>query len=275
MRQEEIIMESTAGIFATRARAEQAVERVRALGIAGDRIVYLTPHDAADIEADLPTTDAEPTGIGQALGGTVGGAMGAAGGASLGAAAASLMVPGVGPVLAAGILGAAVLGIGGAVTGAALGGVAEEGLEDGLPHDELFVYEDALRKGKSVVIVFVEEGESADRVRQIIAQAGAETIDAAREDWWLGLRDGEEEYYRTQGRDLGRDEVNYRRGFEAALNSKFRGRKFEDAAPDLGTHYSETGTADDFRHGYERGYAYCERYIARAEGAKRATKASG
>ncbi len=49
-------------------------------------------------------------GMGKAMGGAVGGALGAAGGATLGAAATSLLVPGVGPVTAGGIIGAALLG---------------------------------------------------------------------------------------------------------------------------------------------------------------------
>ncbi|MGH9882702.1 MAG: hypothetical protein ACRD6N_14800, partial [Pyrinomonadaceae bacterium] len=107
-------MESVAGIFTSRVKAEQAVSRIKSLGILDERIVLLMPHTAPEeAEAAVSTTDAEAPGIGKALGGTVGGAIGAASGATLGAAAASLMVPGVGPVLAAGILGAAVLGLGG------------------------------------------------------------------------------------------------------------------------------------------------------------------
>ena len=259
-------MESVAGILASREKAEQAVNEIKVL-VPEKRVVLLMPHTSADeAESAVKTTDAEATGIGKALGGTVGGALGAASGATLGAAAASLLVPGVGPVMALGILGAAVLGLGGAATGAALGDVAEEGLEEGLPRDELFIYEDALRKGRSVVIAFPADDDIADQVRQVFARLGAESIDAAREDWWLGLRDAEEEYCQAQGRDFHNDEVSYRRGFEAALNVKFRGKRYAEVAADLDEFFSEAGADQAFRHGYQRGLEYqkrCEGEIAR------------
>src|SRR6185295_9429410 len=116
----------------------------------------------------------------------VGGALGAAGGATLGLAAASLLLPGVGPILVAGALGAALLGAGGALAGIQAGGAIEDALGNGLPHDELFLYEDALRQGRSVLIVSINDDEQAEKVREAFAQAGAESVDAARENWWLG-----------------------------------------------------------------------------------------
>ena len=62
------------------------------------------------------------------------------------------LVPGLGPITALGLLGAAILGAAGATIGAAAGGKAEKSTYEGLPEDEIFVYEDALRKGRSVVI---------------------------------------------------------------------------------------------------------------------------
>src|SRR5258705_4300099 len=111
---------------------------------------------AERVEGAVPIDDTEQPGMGAAMGGTVGGAMGVAGGASLGAAAASLLVPGVGPVIAGGILGAALLGVGGTAAGIAAGGALEKELVSGLPHDELYLYEHALREGNSVVIAFIE-----------------------------------------------------------------------------------------------------------------------
>jgi hypothetical protein len=266
-------MESVAGIFVSRDKAEHAVERIRSLGIPEERIVLLTPHTPPGaVESEVRTTDAESPGIGEALGATVGGAIGAAGGATLGAAAATLMVPGVGPVLAAGILGAAVLGLGGAVTGATLGEALEEGMEEGLPHDELYLYEEALRKGRSVIIAFVEDDDQADKIRNIFGQEGAESVDAAREDWWLGLRDAEEQYYQAQGRDFVGNEVSYRRGFEAALNTRFRGKKYSEVSKELEEFCHESGTDEAFRHGYERGLAHL---TSLREKTRKATTATG
>src|ERR1043165_1033747 len=104
-------MSTVAGIFKSRADAERAVANLRSAGISDERINLLTPGEsAAEVEEAVPTTETEQPGMGGALGGTVGGALGAAGGMTIGAATASLLVPGVGPVIAAGVLGAALLG---------------------------------------------------------------------------------------------------------------------------------------------------------------------
>jgi hypothetical protein len=240
-------METVAGIFQSRAQAEEAVRELHSVGIPNDRIALLTPGMSdARVESAVPTADSEQPGMGQAMGGTVGGALGVAGGASLGAAAASLLVPGVGSVIAGGILGAAILGAGGTAAGIAAGGALETELVSGLPHDELYLYEDALRQGRSVVIAFIEGGEIY-AAQSALVSAGAESIDAARENWWIGLRDDEEAEYRATGRDFQTDEANYRRGFEAAVKVR------ADQKPDTAT---EAESDDAFRLGYERGQSY-------------------
>ena len=250
-------METVAGIFSSRANAERAVQQLQATGLANDRIAFLTPGTSdADIEANVPLSDTEEPGMGKAMGGTVGGALGAAGGAGIGAGLASLLIPGVGPVLAAGIVGAAILGIGGAATGAAAGAALERNLADGVPHDELFLYEDALRQGRTVVIVFADEEKAEERTRKVFAEMGAESVDAVREDWWQRLRDAEAETYKVEGRDFAADEEDYRRGFEAALHAKLRGRSYDEVAPELIVFYHEARSNAAFRRGYERGHAH-------------------
>jgi hypothetical protein len=249
-------MSTVAGIFKSRADAERAAANLSSAGINTDKINLLTPGTTdEELEAAVPTTETEQPGMGGALGGTVGAAMGAAGGMQIGAALASLLVPGVGPVLAAGVIGAALLGIGGAAAGAAAGNAMEESVE-GLPHDELYVYEDALRQGRSVVIAIVDDGAEAEGARSILAQAGAESIDAARESWWVGLRDAEEEEYTGQGKDFKQDEPVYRRGFEAAQHPRVRGKSYEEATESLRERYSDAYEAESFRRGYERGQNY-------------------
>jgi hypothetical protein len=244
-------METIVGIFAARADAERARLQLHSLGINSDRITTLTP-DTTDrqIQTSVRTSDSESPGMGGALGGTVGGALGAATGASLAAAATSLFVPGVGPILAAGVVGAALMGAGGALAGVVVGGALEHSLAKGLPHDELFVYEDALRKGHSVLIVTAEDGPEAERVRGVLTQAGAESIDAARESWWLGLRGAEQEKYEG---DFERDEFNYRLGFEVALRPWLRGKSLDEATADLNQLEKNLFSDKAFRCGYARG----------------------
>jgi hypothetical protein len=241
-------METVAGIFHTRTQAEEAVRQIHSKGISNDRIALLTPGmSERRIENTVPTEDTEQPGMGPAMGGAVGGAMGIAGGASLGAAAASLLVPGVGPVIAGGILGAAILGAGGTAAGVAAGQALEKELEAGLPHDELYLYEDALRKGHSVVVAFAETDEATYAAQTAMAHAGAESIDEARENWWIGLRDAEAAEYETRGRSFQTDETSYRRGFETALKQR--------QATNAGS-LSADITDEAFRCGYERGQSY-------------------
>ncbi|HEX3560285.1 MAG TPA: hypothetical protein VHU19_13850 [Pyrinomonadaceae bacterium] len=256
-------MSTVAGIFNSREDAERAIGRLRTAGVAEDRISLLTPGTTQEQLDEVPTTETEQPGMGAALGGTVGGALGVAGGLQLGAAAASLLIPGVGPVLAAGLIGAALLGAGGAATGFALGGALEDSMARGLPHDELFVYEDALRRGHTVVIVVAEDDTQADAVRGVFTQSGAESVDAARESWWLGLRDAEEAEYTVDGGDFGTDESAYRRGFEAALHPSARTHSYDEDAERLRECYGEECGEGAFRRGYERGRLYLSEMVER------------
>jgi hypothetical protein len=250
-------MKTVAGIFQTRADAERAIESLRSRGVADDRLNLLTQGSSAEEIADeVPTTETEQPGMGKALGTWAGTALGVAGGAHIGAVVATSLIPGVGPVLAVGMIGAALLGTGGALAGRAVGGALEDNIAPELPHDELYVYEDALRQGRTVVICAAEDDGQAATVRSAFDEAGAESIDAARETWWLGLRDAEEAEYAGQGGDFERDEPDYRRGFEAALHPRSRGRKYDEEIGRLRECYGDTCAHDSFRRGYERGQAY-------------------
>jgi hypothetical protein len=250
-------MIAVVGIFTSRASMEQAIERLRGLGIPHAQINCLFP-GASSAELDtVPTTDAEQPGVGKAVGGVVGAATGASGGL-LGAAVVSAVVPGIGPVMGVGLAAAALLGLGGAVAGAAVGDALENTLEVGLPKDELYVYEDALRQGRIVLIVLCEDKKQADEVREVLARTGAESVDAAREHWWLALRDTEAEAYRTQGFDFTRDESTYRKGFEAALQPATAGKSYSDALDFLQRFYADWYREEAFHRGYARGQVYRE-----------------
>ena len=241
-------MQTVAGVFTRRADAERAASGLEAIGIPRDRITLLAP--GADAR-QVPTDEGERPGTGAALGAVVGSSTGAAIGFPLGAAV-TLLVPGVGAVIASGLIGAVLFGAGGAAVGATL----EESLVTGLPRDELFVYEDALRHGRSVVVALVEDEDLAETARRTLAAGGAETIDAGRERWWLGLRSAEQEHYTEGPAAFQRDEALYRRGFEAALGADTRGRAWAEAVPALRARCGADVDAPAFRHGWERGQVY-------------------
>jgi hypothetical protein len=229
-------MTTVAGVFRTKEEAGRAASELRQSGI--PNINLIAPGGAAEAEA-VATSGTEQPGMGRAVGGVLGAALGIAGGFEIGTAAASLVLPGVGPVVTAGIAAAALLGAGGVVGGAAAGAALEEKTTAGLPEDELYIYKDALRQGRTVLFVQAGDRDEAARARKEIRAAGAETIDAAREQWWIGLRAAEEEHYRVLGRDFASDEREYRRGFEAAVRNR--------AIP--------KNAGEAFRHGYARGRA--------------------
>ena len=256
-------MEPVTGIFKTRADALRAITELKAASISPEDINLLTPQASEDRVASIPVADTEQPGMGKALGGVVGGAVGAASGLSLGTAAASIFIPAVGPVLAIGLLGAALFGAGGALGGAIAGEALEQEMDEGLPVDEMFVYEDALRKGRSVVVVLAKDSFRADVAREVMRQIGAESVDAAREEWWLGLRDAEEESYTGPKDEFGSVERDYRRGFEAALRPQLRGKSYQDSVNYLMANYPESYSDDAFRRGYTRGESYYRHLVAR------------
>ena len=156
-------MQAVTGVFRSQDQAENAVKQLKSLGIPDNRIGIVRPGSQSErLESGVPVTDTEDPGMGRAMGAAVGGAMGAAGGATAGLAVASLMVPGIGPLLAFGMVGAALLGTVGAAAGSAVGDNVEEQLGEGIPHEDVYLYEDALRHGHTVLIAYTEEGDQAD-----------------------------------------------------------------------------------------------------------------
>jgi hypothetical protein len=249
-------MQPVVGIFLSRFDAFRAVENVRALGVSAEKINILTPGSSDRQAAAVPVSDTEQPGMGAAIGTLVGGSVGGAGGFGAGAALASLLVPGVGPILAGGLLGMSLLGLSGAAGGAAAGGAIEETIS-GIPRDELYVYEDALRQGRTIVIAEADDDLHSDAVRQALVEAGAETIDAARQQWWIGLRTAEQETY--TGGDFERDEPFYRKGFEAAQSQAVRGKPYEEALEYLMSRHHLALSHPAFRRGYERGSKFYAR----------------
>jgi len=248
-------MTPVVGVFASRSDALQGMERLEGSGFSRDHINLLTPASSDEQIAAVPVSDSEQPGMGAAIGSVVGGALGSAGGFGAGAALASFLVPGVGPILAGGLLGASLLGLGGLAGGAAAGEALEEHVS-GLPRDELYVYEDALRQGRSILITQAEDDQQAESARTILEKAGAESVDAARDKWWIGLRSAELESYPPDLGDFEGAEPYYRKGFEAAQSHALRGKSYQDALPYLTRRDESIVNHPAFRRGYERGQRY-------------------
>lgn len=197
------------------------------------------------------------------MGKAVGALVGAAGGMSAGPLIVAALVPGVGPITAIGLLGGALLAAAGATVGAVAGGRVENAMTEGLPEDELFVYEDALRKGRNVVIALADDESAAAGIRELLKVEGAETVDAARDQWWIGLRDAEMEHYSSFSRNLSENEKFYRMGFESALHARTRCKEYDQVMgemtaqiEELEQQYPGAEVSEAYQRGYERGRDY-------------------
>jgi hypothetical protein len=180
-------MQNVVGIFPSAAAAEEAIEELLNSGMTEQSIIFLSGeapgNTGADAQVDrLPTTDAEGDGMGKAMGAVMGGALGASAGLAGGAAVASLAVPGVGTIFAIGLGAAAALGLGGAAAGAKAGEATEHALDVGVPKDDVPLFHELLRRGRSLVIANVESEEQAATTRSVLKKQGSEDVDAARKE---------------------------------------------------------------------------------------------
>lgn len=121
-------MPTVAGVFRSRERAKHAAVDLRETGLRNVNLVI--PGAISSQVEGVSTMETEQPGMGKAVGGVVGGAVGMAAGMELGTAAATILIPGVGPVLAIGLAAAAILGVGG-VVGSGGGCGPGEGFHDG------------------------------------------------------------------------------------------------------------------------------------------------
>jgi hypothetical protein len=252
-------MKTVTGVFRSEPDARHALSEICSAGFNQDRLTLLTPASAKSEQTSTPVISAEQPGMGTAIGAVVGTAAGMSGGPLIVAA----LIPGVGPITAIGLLGGALLAIAGASGGGAVGSKLENAMTEGLPEGELFVYEDALRKGRSVLIALAEDESAAAPVRELLKVEGAETVDAARDQWWIGLRNAEHEHYSAFSRNLTENEKFYRLGFEAALHARSRCKEYDQVlsemtaqVEELERQYPGADAAEPFRKGYERGRDY-------------------
>ena len=183
-------MKEVVGLFEDQAQAGRAADALFERGYDVDSVGYLNRHrDAAgnvvlDDGYDVEDT-AEEAGKGVAGGAAGGAAVGA--GAALLTSAGLLLVPGVGPFLAAGTLaGTLVSAAAGAAGGAVLGGAAGAivGAADGADDDETAAYyRDRIDTGYAMVSVNVDDSQR-DEVVGILDAAGAHRVDSYGDGNW-------------------------------------------------------------------------------------------
>jgi hypothetical protein len=113
-------------------------------------------------------------------GATAGAGTGGAVGAALGwlAGVGALAIPGLGPFVAAGPIMAA---LSGAAVGATVGGVTGALIGYGVPEFEAKRYEGRVKDGGILISVHCDDGDWADKAKQILEATGAEDVSEASE----------------------------------------------------------------------------------------------
>lgn len=244
-------MQTITGIFDSCDAGERALsELAENTDFNGENLLMLTPDGARVTPETIPSDEGEQPGMGSTIGGVVGGAVGLAAGAVL----SNVILPGIGPILTLTL--SAGSGLGGAALGAAGGSAAERVLSNGVPKDEVFFYEDALRHSRTLVIAMAESEDSAVKARTVMERNGAESVDAAREKWWIGIRELEATHYGGTPTEFAAKEKLYRAGFEAGLAPERRDQDFAAAEGELRRHYKNLCDDEAFRRGYDRGREY-------------------
>jgi hypothetical protein len=157
-------------VYETMAAATESVRDLARAGIPAERLSVLTQN----LESQTTIHGFVSTGDVASRGAATGAGVGAL--FSLLAGAAFLIIPGVGPVLAAGAFVPPLLGvIEGAVGGAALGGVVGAAMGHFVGQHHIPKLEQELRAGKYLVLV---NGDSRliDRARRMLAGSGAAEV---------------------------------------------------------------------------------------------------
>ena len=190
-------MSEVVALFANRIEAERATDELLERGYDPERVGYLDRHrdEHGNIVTDETYVDDHERGdvLDEATKGAAGGAIGGAAvgtGAGLLASAGLLLIPGLGPFLAAGTLagtlgaaavGAASGGVLGGAAGAIFGAVDDNEHAD---HETSEYYREGVAEGRTLLSVDTE-GTEAMEVASLLRAAGAELVDVYGDEGWL------------------------------------------------------------------------------------------
>lgn len=161
-----------AGLFYSRDEAEAAVRGLKDAGFNQDRISVIA-RDADKVEGVQSTQDVgNKADEGATAGALTGGALGGITGLLVGLGA--LAIPGIGPIIFAGVEGTAIATtLAGGAIGAATGGLVGALVGLGIPEEKAKIYNDRVSGGSFLVMVTGTEAE-VKRVETIMQRCGVE-----------------------------------------------------------------------------------------------------
>jgi hypothetical protein len=153
-----------AGFFRTRVEGEAAYNKLLESGLTRDEVSFVAgdtrghetpaigPIETIGSDSEMP----QDVAIGSAIG--------------LAAGLVLLVIPGVGPFLAAGPLAAA---MGGLAAGAGVGGIVGLLRDYGVSDDEAEFYEEGVKRGGALITVRGVDEEVEEKARKIMKESGA------------------------------------------------------------------------------------------------------
>jgi anti-sigma B factor antagonist len=159
-------METAIGVFTSRDHAEGAVKELRERGVPQESIVFLT------------RSESDAKNLAKEFGAYVGGFVGGAAGITTGVVAATLLLPGIGPVFALGFGAAALLGVAGAGAGASVGSAAAHDADAPQPttaeksSEDVAFFREVLKEGRSLIVVRTESKELAGSACAVLDRLG-------------------------------------------------------------------------------------------------------
>ena len=161
-------------IATSRTQAEQIIERLQAAGFSNNDISVLFPDKTGtrDFAHEKGTKAPEGAVAGASVGAMAGGVLGWLAGVG------SIVIPGVGPFLAAGPIVAAVAGLGvGGTAGGLIGALAGAGI----PEYEAKRYEGMVKEGGILTPVHCDNSEWTSKAKDILERTGAHDVSSTGE----------------------------------------------------------------------------------------------
>jgi hypothetical protein len=165
---------SVFGIYLGQTDAENAIEALKLAGFRGTDISVLFSDNIGtkDLALEKNTKAPEGTVTGAGSGAVIGGVLG------LLAGAGALMIPGLGPIVAAGPLVGLLSGMG---AGGTIGGITGALVGLGQPEYEAKRYEGRIRKGGILMSVHCDDTDWVKSAKVILEQTGAQDVAASSE----------------------------------------------------------------------------------------------
>jgi len=162
------------GIYANERDAAEAVDQLRQAGFRNADVSVLIAENAGnkDFAHEKSTKAPEGATTGAATGAILGGALGWLAGIG------SIVIPGIGPFLAAGPIVAMLSGLG---AGGVLGGFAGAIVGAGIPEYEAKRYEGRVRNGGVLLSVHSDDSEWAKTAKEVLVRTGAEDVSSTHE----------------------------------------------------------------------------------------------